>query len=246
MNVLGDIKSANKIMEYSLSAAAMSIAGVYTAVNDGIFNVNTARFAPGAVIPVSSNGQNPTIAPLSNPSDINVTQFELAELRRNINNILLSMPLGNIEDVKGRSATEMSLRQNDFLQQSAAGFNRLQTELLNKIVIKVVYTLKKLGKIDPIEINGKEVKVKFKSPVSAIQGNEELQKTQQFLEFMRLMPESVSNMLISYENIPQDILDHLDLPEKYVRSEAEFKKIAQQQALLMQQQMGQPQPPQGM
>lgn len=246
MNVLGDIKSANKIMEYSLSAAAMSIAGVYTAVNDGIFNVNTARFAPGAVIPVSSNGQNPTIAPLSNPSDINVTQFELAELRRNINNILLTMPLGNIEDVKGRSATEMSLRQNDFLQQSAAGFNRLQTELLNKIVIKVVYTLKKLGKIDPIEINGKEVKVKFKSPVSTIQGNEELQKMQQFLELMRLMPESVSNMLISYEKIPQDILDHLDLPEKYVRSEIEFKKIAQQQAVLMQQQMGQPQPPQGM
>jgi len=93
---------------------------------------------------------------------------------------------------------------------------------------------------------GKKVKVKFKSPVSAIQGNEELQKMQQFLELMRLMPESVSNMLISYEKIPQDILDHLDLPEKYVRSEVEFKKIAQQQAALMQQQMGQPQPPQGM
>ena len=237
MNVLGDIKSANKIMEYSLSAAAMSIAGVYTAVNDGIFNVNTARFAPGAVIPVASNGQNPTIAPLSNPSDINVAQFELQELRRNINDVMLTMPLGNIEDVKGRSATEMSLRQNDFLQQSAAGFNRLQTELLNKIVTKVVYILKKIGKIDPIEINGKEVKVKFKSPLSSLQANDELQKLQQFMEIMAAMPEQLRNTLISFEKIPQDVLDHLDLPEKYVRSESEFKKIAQQQAMMMQQQM---------
>ena len=245
MNVLGDIKSANKIMEYSLASAAMSIAGVYTAVNDGIFNVNTARFAPGAVIPVSSNGQNPTLAPLSNPSNLDVAQFNLQELRRNINNVLLSMPLGNIEEIKGRSATEMSLRQNDFLQQSAAGFNRLQTELLNKIVIKVTHILKKLGKIDPIEINGKEIKVKFKSPVSQLQGNEELQKMQQFVEFMRALPESVSNVLVNFEKIPQDVLDHLDLPEKYIRGESEVKKILQQQAMMMQQQMmagqGQPQ-----
>lgn len=246
MTVLGDIKSANKIMEYSLSAAAMSIAGVYTAVNDGIFNVNTARFAPGAVIPVASNGQNPTIAPLSNPSDINVAQFELQELRRNINGVLLTMPLGNIEEVKGRSATEMSLRQNDFMQQSAAGFNRLQTELLNKIVIKVVYQLKKLGKIDPIEINGKEVKVKFKSPVSAIQGNEELQKLQQFMEIMGVMPEQVINTMISFEDIPQDVLEHLDLPEKYVRSKSDIQRIAQTQQQMMQQQMAAGQKPQGM
>lgn len=241
MNILGDVKSANKIMEYTLASAAMSISGVYTAVNDGVFNVNTARFAPGAVIPVTSNASNnPTIQPLQQASDLNVSQFELQELRGNINEVMLTMPLGKVEDVKGRTATEMSIRQNDFLQTSAAGFNRLQTELLGMIVRKVTNILKKLGKIEPIDINGKEVKVRYKSPISQIQGNEELQKIQQFLEFVGAMPEDAANMLVDFQKIPQDVLEHLDLPEKFIRDKEEVQQIIQQQQMMaMQQQQGQ-------
>lgn len=227
MSVYGDIRSANKIMELTLSAAAMSIAGVYTAVSDGVFNVNTARFKPGSVIPVSSNGANPTLAPLSNASDINVANFELTALRSNINTVLLTMPLGDVNEVKGRTATEMSIRQNDFLETSMSGFNRLQTELLNKIITKVMFILKKSGKIEDIEANGKEVKVVYISPIAQMAQDEQLNKTRMFMEMMAAMPEQVSNMMVNYNVIPQDILDQLDLPEKYIRSQEEIAQIGQ-------------------
>lgn len=237
MTVYSDIKSANKIQELALSAAAMSIAGVYTAVSDGVFNVNNARFVPGAVIPVTSNGANPTLAPLAKSSDINVANFELANLRKNINDVLLTMPLGDINEVKGRSATEMSLRQNDFLQTSVAGFNRLQKELLNKVITKVVHILKKMGKLEPIEINGKEVKVKYSSPIASVAADEHMNKLRMFFELMSAMPPEATQSLIAFEKIPQDILDRLDLPEKYIRSEADLKKIIQQKQDMASQQM---------
>jgi len=235
--VFSDIKSANKVQELALSAASMSIAGVFTAVSDGVFNVNNARFAPGAVIPVTSNGSNPTLAPLSNPSNIDVANFELQYLRNNINQVMLTMPLGDINDVKGRSATEMSIRQNDFLQTSVAGFNRLQTELLNQIITKTVAVLKKVGKIAPIEVNGQEVKVKYTSPIAQLGGNEDLQKIRMFLEYAAGLPEQVQATLIAYENIPQLVLESLDLPEKLVRTKQEREQILQAQQQQYQQQM---------
>jgi len=235
--VFSDIMSANKIKEMTLSAAAMSIAGVYTAVSDGIFNVNTARFAPGAVIPVTSNGANPTLAPLSQASNIQVADFEIQSLHNNINTVMLTMPLGEINEVKGRTATEMSIRQNDFMQTSVAGFNRLQTELLNKIIQKTLAVLKKMGKIEPIEINGKEVKVKYSSPIAQMSGDEELQKIRMFMEMMQGMPEDVANTLIAFEKIPQEILEALDLPEKFVRSEQQIQTIMQEKQAQQQQQV---------
>lgn len=235
--VFSDIKSANKVQELALSAASMSIAGVYTAVSDGVFNVNNARFAPGAVIPVTSNGSNPTLAPLSNASDINVANFELQYLRTNINQVMLTMPLGDINEVKGRTATEMSIRQNDFLQTSVAGFNRLQTELLNQIIKKTVAILKKSGKIEPIEINGKEVSVKYVSPIASLAGDEQLQKMRVFMEFVMGLPEEIQATLIAFENMPQKLVDALDLPENFVRSETERKQILDAQQQQQQQMM---------
>ena len=236
-SVFSDIKSANKIQELVLSAAAMSIAGVYTAVSDGVFNVNNARFAPGSVIPVTSNGANPTLAPLSNASNLQVADFELQYLRTNINTVMLTMPLGDINEVKGRTATEMSIRQNDFMQTSVAGFNRLQTELLNKIIKKTMAVLKRMGKVEPIDINGKEVKVKYTSPIATLSGDEELNKIRMLMEFAGGLPPEVANSLIAYEKIPQDVLSALDLPEKYIRSEQEVQKIAEMQQMQQQQQM---------
>ena len=142
-----------------------------------------------------------------------------------------------VNDVKGRTATEMSIRQNDFLQTSVAGFNRLQTELLSQIIDKTMGVLKKLGKIPKIAINGKEVKVKYVSPIASLEGDEKMQKMRMFMEFVQGLPEQIQATLISYENIPQDIIEALDLPENYVRSESERKQILQAQQQQQQQQM---------
>ena len=85
--------------------------------------------------------------------------------------------------------------------------------------------------------NGKEVKVKYSSPIASLSGDEQLTKLRVFMEFMAGMPPEVAQTLIAYEKIPQDILEALDLPESYVRSKAEVDKILQAQQQQQQQQM---------
>ena len=55
MRVLPDIKTLNKMAENSLKSAALAVAGVWTATDDGVINPYSITLAPGVVIPVGSN-----------------------------------------------------------------------------------------------------------------------------------------------------------------------------------------------
>ena len=61
---LPDIRTVNKVKQFILENAAIQMAGIYTGVDDGIFNPHTVRIAPGSVIPVVSNSNaNPSLVP---------------------------------------------------------------------------------------------------------------------------------------------------------------------------------------
>ena len=95
-------------MELLLKNASLNIAGVYTAIDDGVLNPQTIRVAPGAVIPVASNGgsRGPSLQPLPRSGDLQLTQIVLGDLRANVKKILLddSLPPDNMS---ARSATEI-------------------------------------------------------------------------------------------------------------------------------------------
>ena len=68
---LPDIRTVNKVKQFILENAAIQMAGIYTGVDDGVFNPHTVRIAPGVVIPVGSNmSQNPSLAPLQRSGDL--------------------------------------------------------------------------------------------------------------------------------------------------------------------------------
>ena len=67
IDVLADIRTANKVKEYILKNGALQMTGVYTAMSDGTWNPHTVTIAPGSIIPVGSNSnQNPSIKALEN------------------------------------------------------------------------------------------------------------------------------------------------------------------------------------
>jgi len=241
MQILPDIKVANKVTEYSLRNAALAIAGIYTAQDDGVINPYTMQIAPGMVIPVGSNDHtNPTLRPLDRAGDFQVSELVLADLRERINKALFADPYGNTE-APVKSATEMSLRSQELLMDAGSAFSRLQSEFIEKIIKSAVYILREAGKIQNIAVDGKEVTIKHTSPLARAQDQEDLVAMQQFMQMGAGFGPEAFALGTKIEDAVSWIGQKLGIDQKLLRTEDERKQMQEQAAQAMQQQQQQEQ-----
>lgn len=243
MSILPDIKTANKVTELILRNAALAVSGVYTATSDSVINPYTMQLAPGTMIPVDSNdNSNPSLRPLDRAGDFNVGELVLSDMRDRIQKTLFADPFGAIEDIKGRSATEMTLRNQELVMNAGAAFSRLQSEFIEKIIKRAVYILKKNGKIPDIRVDGKEVTIKHTSPLARAQDQEDLIAVQQWIELGAAVGPEVFGLGAKVESLPNYIGKKLGIDQDLMRTEAEKKEI-QEKAAQAQAAAAQPQQP---
>lgn len=173
MAALPDIKTVNKVVEFTLRGAALGLSPTFTAVNDGALNPYTVQVAPDAIIPVMSNDQaNPTLRQLVVDSRPDLTQIVLEDLRRNIKRHLLNDTRRQEGPIQ--SATEILVEQRDFVQLSGSGFGRVQTEFIERVLGRCVALLRSIGKMADFKVDGREVTLKHLSPLARAQDQEEL------------------------------------------------------------------------
>jgi hypothetical protein len=236
MQVLPDVKTANKITEFGLRNAALAIAGIYTAQDDGVINPYTMQIAPGMVIPVGSNDHtNPTLRPLERAGDFNVGDIMLKDLRDRINKSLFADPYGNTEQPV-KSATEMSLRSQELLMDAGSAFSRLQSEFIEKIIKAVVYILREEGKLPDMQVDGREVTIKHTSPLARAQDQEDLIAMQQFMEMGAGFGPEAFALGAKIEDMPAWIGHKLGIEQKLLRTEQERTEMQEKAAKAMQQQ----------
>ncbi len=236
MQVLPDIKTANKVTEFSLRNAALAIAGIYTAQDDGVINPYTMQIAPGMVIPVGSNDHtNPTLRPLERAGDFNVGELVLTDLRDRINKALFADPYGGM-DSPTKTATEMSLRSQELLMDAGSAFSRLQSEFIEKIIKAVVSILKDAGKLPDIAVDGKEVTIKHTSPLARAQDQEDLLAMQQFMEMGAAFGPEAFALGAKIEDTVAWIGQKLGIEQKLLRTEQERIEMQKQAAEAMKQQ----------
>ena len=219
MQALPDILTANKVVEFTLRRAAIDIGGIYTHVADGAINPYTIQLVPNALIPVSSNDNaNPTLRRLDTGGGIDVSQIVLQDLRENINDALLSKQLGPVEGPT-KTAMEISIRQQDLTQTAGATFGRLQTELVEKVVKRGVYILQRLGKIPDFKVNGKEVTLRYESPLARAQDAEEIQGIVRWIELGGVLGPQVFMTGSKVEDAPKVLGELLGVPQKLIRED---------------------------
>ena len=236
MQVLPDIKTANKVSEFGLRNAALAIAGIYTAQDDGVINPYTMQIAPGMVIPVGSNDHsNPTLRPLDRAGDFNVGEIVLSDLRDRINKALFADPYGNT-DQPVKSATEMSLRSQELLMDAGSAYSRLQTEFVERIIAAAVHILGKAGKIAPIVVNGRETTLKHTSPLSRAQDQEDLLAMQQFMQMGAGFGPEAFALGTKIEDAVAWIGQKLGIEQKLLRTEQERVEMQEKAAEVMKQQ----------
>ena len=221
------IKTSNLVIELILENAQMSISGMYQVEDDGVINVDNISLIPGTIIPkaMGSSGLQP-IAPAGN---FNVSDLVLRDMRTNIKKALYNEMLGVPNEKTPMTATEVAERMADLSRQIGAAFGRLQAELVNPVLQRVIYILKKQGRIKIPVVNGREIKIKSSSPLAQAQHQQDVATLDRFLGMVqqRVGPQLL-NVLIKQDEAAKFVAKKLGVPEELIRSPEEMQQAAQQ------------------
>lgn len=239
MNALSAIKTTNLTIELILENAQMSISGIYQMEDDGVINPDTIRLVPGTIIPKAMGSQG--LQPINAAGRFDVAQLILSDMRLNIKRALYNDMLGN-PDKTPATATEVAERMADLSRRIGSAFGRLQAELVQPLLQRVIYILKKQGRIEVPTVNGREVKVRSISPLAQAQANQDISSVARYLQLIggTFGPEMLQ-MLIDSERTAIHLAKKFGVPESLIRDEDQRKQIAAIAQQMAQQQMQQQQ-----
>ena len=248
LQALPDVRSLNKAKEFVLQKAAIDLAGMYTATDDGVTNPYNLSISPGIVIPVgSNNSSNPSIQRLDTGSNLQLAQFQINDMQMAIKKALFN----DLRDPTGavRSATEVAIESRELAKRIGSAFGRLQTEVLIPIIKRVAAILTRRGIITPIELDGRDIDIKFMSPLAKAQDGEDILSVQQAVAFvLQTAGPDQAKIGFKLEDFGTWVAGKTGMPAELVRSEAEKAQVIQAGAQAAQQGMnveGQPPVDQG-
>jgi len=237
INGLSAIKTTNLTIELILENAQMSISGIYQMEDDGVINPDTINLVPGSIIPKAMGSVG--LQPIQSAGRFDVAQLVLSDMRLNIKRALYNDMLGN-PDKTPASATEVAERMADLSRRMGSAFGRLQAELVQPVLQRVIYILKKQGRIEVPTVNGREVKIRSVSPLAQAQANQDISSVARFLELVgsSFGPEMLQ-LLVDGEQTAIHLAKKFGVPESLIRDEDQRKQIAQMAQQMAQQQQGQ-------
>ena len=240
-NALSAIKTTNLTVEMILENAQMAISGIYQMEDDGVINPDTINLVPGTIIPKAMGSAG--LQPIQAAGSFDVAQLVLGDMRNNIKRALYNDMLGDPNRTPA-SATEIAERMADLSRRIGSAFGRLQVELVQPVLQRVVHILKKQGRLEVPTINGREVKIRSVSPLAQAQANQGITAVSRFLELANgaFGPEAI-NVLINTEETAAYLAKKFGIPDNLVRDEQEREQIL---ALMQQMQQSQAQAPQPM
>lgn len=239
INALSAIKTTNLTIQLILENAQMAISGIYQMDDDGVINPDTINLVPGTIIPKSP--QSSGLQPVQAAGRFDVADIILSDMRLNIKRALYNDMLGN-PDRTPASATEVAERMADLSRRIGSAFGRLQAELVQPVLQRVIYILKKQGRIELPTVNGREVKVRSISPLAQAQSNQDITAVSNFLEMVSTyFGPDVTNLLIDTEQTAVHLAKKFGVPDSLIRDEEQRKEVVammqQMQQMQQQQQM---------
>jgi len=234
INALSSIKTTNLTIQLILENAQMSISGIYQMEDDGVINPDTINLVPGTIIPKAMGSAG--LQPIQAAGRFDVAQLVLGDLRLNIKRALYNDMLGN-PDKTPATATEIAERMADLSRRMGASFGRLQAELVQPLLQRVVYILKKQGRIEIPTVNGREIKVRSVSPLAQAQSNQDISVVSRFLEMIgNGFGPDMLQLLIDGEQTAVYLAKKFGVPESLIRDEEQRKQIAEAARQLAEQQ----------
>ena len=224
ISALSAIKTTNLTIEMILENAQMAISGIYQMEDDGVINPDTINLVPGSIIPKAMGSRG--LEPINAAGRFDVAQLVLGDQRLNIKRALFNDMLGD-PDKTPATATEVAERMADLSRRMGAAFGRLQAELIQPVLQRVIYILKKQGRIEVPTVNGREVKIRSVSPLAQAQANQDISSVARFLELVGgVFGPEMLQVLIDSEQTAVHLAKKFGVPESLIRDEEQRKQIA--------------------
>jgi hypothetical protein len=115
----------------------------------------------------------------------------------------------------------------DLSRRMGAAFGRLQSELVQPVLQRVIYILKKQGRIEVPTVNGREVKIRATSPLAQAQANQDISSVARFLELVGgVFGPEMLQLLIDGEETAVHLAKKFGVPERLIRDAEQRKQIA--------------------
>lgn len=230
-----DVKTLNKLKEFMLRSAALSIFGVYTVASGGAFNPNTATLNPGSFIPVERNGgpNGPSIAALPRAGDFQIQEFMVHDLQDAIRKTMLDTKLP-ADTPQPKTAFEIAKRIQEFQVDIGSAYGRAMFEFVQPLFKRILAILVKKGLIklpDGFQIDNFFVQVQVVSPIAQTQAMEDVQKLTQAMSIVGGIHPALVMTAYEIEKLPQWLSEKTGAPAAMLRSEAD---AAQMQKLIAQ------------
>lgn len=243
---LADAKVQNIVYKLLLMNASLAIKGVYTGVDDGVFNPRTVQFLPGAIIPVGSNSSSGqtgrSLEPLAPAYDLDLSAFILDDLDLRIRKAMLDEGLPP-DTGAVRSATEIMERTKQLRQVSESPFARLHQEWIRPITqVSLNVALRKgiSGFEDlqnGIRIDGQIIDVKMISSMAQGQQLSELDSFVRMVELSNaLFGPDITADGVKTEDTTRFMADRLGV-DPYLIRDAKEQQLRQAQRMIEQQRL---------
>src|SRR6185312_15574444 len=236
IGALPSILTLNELMRLELTSANMNVAKPIMAWSDGIFNPWTFKLEPNTIIPIAPNtsGQFP-LQPFPDTANPQFMQLTANDLRMQINKLMYGDPLGPI-DAPAKTALEIATRKQEFLEQIGPSFTRLCVEFMPRLIENVIHILQKKGLMPKLNVNGKEIKLKYKSPITISQGQNDVSVFTQWFQLMQAIvgPDAAITYLNPIE-MPMWMAEKMGVEMKILNDRAQMQEMLKQQSQQMEQ-----------
>lgn len=243
------IKTLNKAQELTLKAAAITMLGIYTATDDGVFNPAAAVVAPGQFWKVRSNGgvQGPSVQRLPEPR-LDLSNIVLNELRLGVQTALMDQSLPP-DGAAVRSATEILERMKRLAADHQGAAGRLVHEIIvpaGQRALEICFDAKVIPQ--SISIDQLLIKTRITSPFATARYAARAQAGVQWIELAMGIAGPYSDLVVNKVDALLDIGRGLGVPERWIPTEDDRKRITDQvrelvaRAIAAAETAGQPQP----
>lgn len=236
MLAMPTIKTANTTRRIMLQAAAIAMLGIYTAVDDGVFNPDLAPLEPGQFWKVARNGGTlgPSVSRFPDPR-LDLSGMIVKDMQAEIKATMLDQQLP-ADSAAVKSATEILERVKRLASDHIGAFGRLVKEIVVPSVRRRMELAYNKGLIsEEIPIDQLLVRVKVKSPLALAREAERVGKIVQWLEMVIAIltaagaPQGVPR-IAKLELMLTDIGSEMGVPAKYIVTADERKTMDEQDA----------------
>lgn len=239
LKVIADVKTLNRIKEYSLRALAFTIP-TFLASTDSGYDPESFKLEPGAINPVPTNAtSNPTIQQLSVNPMPELRNYNIEQLEMDIKRAMFASTIPN-DPSPNMTATEVARRVQELDNSLNNSFGRL-LEFLYRLAQRMMEVAQRFGHIDEQldvgSFNGYGYKVKVNTQLANQQSRKEVADVLESLQVMAQFDPQMSftGKVLDLPALIPYMLDKMGVPNMFIRTPEEVKQLEQEEADAMQQ-----------